>query len=353
VSPHTSTNVRRIALVFSLGLFGCDVGRTSAASAPNASVSTRTGDASPANATMAPNGYYTSGNTIYRYDGTPHQFHGVDRPSLEWSPIGENLSLGDYQKMAGWGANVVRIALNQAFWLRTAGYPQTVDQQVTWAEMAGLDVILDLHWSDRGTTGTAAQQRMADSNSKIFWREVADAYESDGRVLFELYNEPHDVSWDVWLDGGASGDGFTVVGMQELYDTVRGEGAQNLVVIGGLENAYDLSGVPSFRVKGENIAYATHPYDFPNKSASDWPSAWGFLAKTDPVIVTEFGVTNGSCDASYDSQVISYSDSVGASWTGWAWYVKDCSFPSLITDWNGTPSAAGAVVRAALAAYGG
>ena len=33
--------------------------------------------------------------------------------------------------------------------------------------------------------------------------------------------------------------------MQQLYDTVRATGAQNLVIIGGLNWAYDLSGVPA------------------------------------------------------------------------------------------------------------
>jgi hypothetical protein len=42
---------------------------------------------------------------------------------------------------------------------------------------------------------------------------------------------------------------------------------------------------------------------------------------------------------------------LGVSWTGWAWYVKDCSFPSLISDWNGTPTAAGAVLQTALKSY--
>ncbi len=38
-------------------------------------------------------------------------------------------------------------------------------------------------------------------------------------VLFELYNEPHDISWSVWLNGGDTGDGFTTPGMQAIYNT--------------------------------------------------------------------------------------------------------------------------------------
>jgi hypothetical protein len=351
-----------LALPLTLALVtGCDAGKVS--SPPNgASGGAPSGGAPPVvphdgappsntPSPTAPGGYYTSGNSIFNEAGVRHLFHGLDRPSLEWNSTGENLSQADYQTMATWGANVVRIALNQSFWLEGPGYPATIDQQIQWIEAAGMDVILDLHWSDRGEGGQAAQQRMADQNSKAFWTQVADKYKTDGRVQFELYNEPHNITWDVWLSGGPSGDGFTVVGMQELYDAVRATGANNLVIAGGVDWAYDLTGVPSHRLKGYNVAYATHPYDETGKQPANWRVDWGFLAATDPVLITEFGVHNGDCGTGYYSSVIQYADSVGASWTGWAWYVGGCGFPSLIADWSGTPTAAGGVVKAALQAY--
>jgi len=310
----------------------------------------------PAPDSATPGGYSVVGPTIYDAAHNAHSFHGVDRPSLEWSATGENLSQSDYQNMAAWKANVVRIALNQDFWLSDSpayapGYATLVDTQVQWAESAGLDVILDLHWSDKGDyTQTPAQQRMADAHSTTFWAQVAARYKDDGRVLFELYNEPHDVSWDVWLSGGASGDGFTVTGMQSLYDTVRSTGAENLVVIGGLQFAYDLSGVPAHRVQGHSIVWATHPYNQQGKQPPDWDSGFGDLSATDPVMATEFGDTTG-CGTDYYATLIPYLDSHHVSWSGWAWYVSGCQFPSIITDWSGTPSAAGQIEKTALAAY--
>ncbi len=301
-------------------------------------------------------GYHVVGNQVLGKDGRPHYFHGVARPSLEWSPNGDSLSAGDFRAMAKWKANVVRIALNQDYWLFGNGaktYQDTVLQSVEWAKAAGLDVILDLHWSDKGVAGGggAAQQKMADANSITFWKQVAEAYKDDGRVLFELYNEPHDISWDVWLEGGSAGD-FEAVGMQELYDTVRATGAKNLVIIGGLDWAYDLSGVATHRVQGTNLMYATHPYGKNNwKPISSFDAKWGYLAATDPVIVTEFGDNEADCSTEYSSYVIEYSDRAGAHWTAWAWYPASCEFPSLISDWSGTPTAVGQVVKDALARY--
>jgi hypothetical protein len=299
---------------------------------------------------VAPDGYYVQGASIFHESGTRHVFRGVSRPSLEWSFAGQFLSAEDFRRIADWGANVVRLPLNQAFWLSGAalhdpGYRATVHQAVRWARDAGLDVILDLHWSDRGDLANTSPgpQRMADANSLAFWREVAATYKDDGRVIFELYNEPHDIPWTVWRDGGPSGDGFVAVGMQALYEAIRAEGAKNLVIAGGLDFAYDLRGIPQHRLQGYNIAYATHPYDFPGKQPADWPADWEFLAATDPVIVTEFG--SFDCATAFTQAVIDRAEAVGASWVAWAWWPGGCAFPSLIADWVGTPSAPGRVVR--------
>jgi endoglucanase len=317
---------------------------------------------------VAAGGYYVNGNTVCTGAGRPHILHGVDRSSLEFLSGGQNLSAADFQLMKSWNASVVRIALNQDFWLTGSqfadpNYAATVDTAITWADQAGLDVILDLHWSDAGVLGGCApnngmgcQQLMPDANSLSFWSQVAARYAGDGRVMFELYNEPHDVSWDVWRNGGDTGAGWQAVGMQQLYDTVRGTGAQNLVLIGGLDWAYDLSGVPANRITGYNIVYTTHPYTDANNSSvrppSDWSRAFGFLTATDPVVATEFGVLNdNACTTDYDQQLIQYTDAHFAGFTAWAWYPGGCTFPAVIDDWQGTPSPTGTIVKAALLGY--
>jgi endoglucanase len=310
---------------------------------------------------VAPGGYYVNGNTVCTGDGRAHLFHGVARPSLEWSSVGEGLALEDFRLMSSWNANVVRIALNQDFWisespLHDPSYPSLVDSAIAWAEASGMDVILDLHWSDKGVLGGClpsggCQQRMADVNSLTFWSQLAARYRNDGRVMFELYNEPHNVSWRIWKFGGETSDGFQAVGMQQLYETVRSTGAQNLVIIGGLDWGYDLSGVPANRIDGYNIVYSTHPYNnSPERLPGRWDQYWGFLTLSDPVIVTEFG-DMGDCSAEFNAQLVSYADAHAAGWTAWAWFPGGCTFPGLIDDWAGTASLSGTVVRDALRGY--
>ncbi|MEO6601545.1 MAG: cellulase family glycosylhydrolase [Polyangiaceae bacterium] len=364
-------------LVLSLSvLAGCDAGSSQE---PLAST-----DATPsvlkgcelsdgATAKTAPGGYYTNGATVCTAAGEAHLFHGIARPSLEWDPYGEwNNSQGiprsDFDAMAAWHANVVRIALNQDFWLANAtlhdpNYQKTVDDAVRNAEAAGMDVILDLHWSDRGdltasqaggmqnTPGHADQQPMADVNSKQFWLEVATKYKGDGHVLFELYNEPYGITWPTWLNGGTVKE-YQAVGMQQLYDTVRGAGADNVVIAGGLSYAFDLSQAREYLIQGYNVMYATHPY-YPQNPISAWDTKFGYLAAQDiaPVIATEFGDTKTACTGDWDTQLTAYADARQISWTAWAWWAGDCHFPSLISDWDYTPTVQGAVIKAALMAY--
>jgi hypothetical protein len=302
-------------------------------------------------AQLSPGGYYVSGNKILDGSGRVHQFRGVSRPSLEWSQDGEAIFDRDWDNIRSWGGNIVRLPLNQVFWRTNPDYRDRVRGYVTAIQARGMDVILDLHWSEGATPGVGEQRELPDQNSIVFWQDVAIAYKDDSRVLFELYNEPKVFDWTIWLNGGSVG-GFQAVGMKALYDAVRATGAQNITILGGLDWAYELSGFPG--ISGAvNLALATHPYDTPNKQPASWDADWGSLASQYPIIVTEFGRLGSSanpCDPGYAREVIDYADARGLSWIGWAWYVGDCGFPSLISDWLGTPTATGEVVRQALLA---
>jgi hypothetical protein len=212
-----------------------------------------------------------------------------------------------------------------------------------------MDVILDLHW----VNDTAKQASISDAQSPTFWASVANKYKTEGRVLFELYNEPFcdAATWST--------------AMQGLYNAVRTTaGAKNLVLIGGLDWAYKLSDVlPSKALSGTNIVYVTHPYQHKSTNPADWDAAFGNLAATYPIIATEFGQANINmpsgglgCDGAFYTSLINYFNTKGIGWTAWAWYVnraitdpaQTCGFPQVISGYNGTANAAGNSIKAAL-----
>jgi Cellulase (glycosyl hydrolase family 5) len=312
----------------------------------------------------------TDGPKIVNDRGDTVVLKGVTRPSLEW-PLkglpewchGQHLSPLDMDNMHNWGANVIRITLNQFFWLNSkpreviGSYRQIVDAMIYNAILRKMAVILDLHQIAPNVPGL-----MANGQSIDFWTDVAKTYKDFGTVLFELFNEPHDLDADkqkaqgMWLNGDKQKQ---YAGYQQLYKAVRDAGANNLCIIGGLDWAYDLSFVKSdFGVKGTNIVYCSHPY-YPKGVAGPSPlfkdNFAGVLGKF-PVILTEFG---GNLKEQYDqegakpflldyyNQVISLVNKYGFHYTGWGWWVESDKpeFPCLIGDWAGTPINGGKIIK--------
>jgi hypothetical protein len=327
-----------------------------------------------------------SGNQIMR-GGQPFNLYGVNRDSLEW---GVNNWYGcggdghfwdaDFANIAAWHVNAVRFPLSQANWLgrscSASAYAAMIDYVVHEANAHGMYAILDLHWTDVGGQAPcdascgSGEQQMPDSDSVTFWRQVAARYANNPGVIFELFNEPHYVTWSCWLSGGCqvtansygSGDSnsthptYTAVGMQSLYDAVRSTGASNLVMVAGLDWAYDLSGVNAgYAVSGTNIIYDTHVYTHWHNTVTDWDQHFGSVARHYPVAATEFGTTD--CSTAGAQALLQYlyaPDGVAAdriSWAVWSWNTPgDCSQPSVLADWSGTPIAGqGQLIHDALA----
>lgn len=308
------------------------------------------------NGTNTPIKLSVTGSDIVDNFGRKVKLKGVVRPSLEWNTQGQFLSADDIKQMSSWGSNTIRLDLNQDFWLNSqdasvkGSYKQIIDAIIYEATKNNMAVILDLHWLD----SNLKQAPMADTKSLEFWRQVATAYKDFGTVIFELYNEPYQITQQIWLDG----DGI-YVGYQQMHDVVRATGANNPVIINGLDYAYDLSFVnDSFSVKGTNIIYGSHPYN--DKGASGYTGPGGsfennfrWVLGKYPLIFTEFG-DNQSADYQYpyhylDAYTLSlnYASQNNLHYTSFAWWVEPTNpaFPTLISDWNGTPVNGGALVH--------
>jgi hypothetical protein len=142
--------------------------------------------------------------------------------------------------------------------------------------------------------------------------------------------------------------------MQQMYDAVRHAGFNNLVIMGGINRAHELSGVLNNLPSGFNIVYATHVYS--SKPPASWSTSFGFLTSSYPVVATEFG--DATCTSRYLTSVLNYFDAPDGylgnrmGWTGGAWNDPgNCAFRSIIADWNGTPNTMGQPERDRLRSY--
>ena len=187
------------------------------------------------------------GTRILNSKNQPVLLRGVNAASLEWTSDGRGAHSQNVNvAIQDWHVNIIRLPLSQDRWFGKA--PEQTDGGKAYRALvqAGVDtcasqscyIILDLHWSDCNEWGTnIGQHSMPDLNSLAFWKDFAPVYANQPAVLYDLYNEPHDVSWDVWLKGGTITDRpnsrragpprtYQAVGMQTLLDAVRGHGRQ-------------------------------------------------------------------------------------------------------------------------------
>jgi hypothetical protein len=262
--------------------------------------------------------------------------------------------------MKTWHINAVRILLNEDCWLGINGtppalggtaYQDAIAGYVDRLRHAGLYTILALHASAPGTSPAVGGQRMADSDhAPTFWSSVATRFRHAGTVLFDLYNEPHDISWPCWRDGCISDQGVHLAGMQELLDAVRKAGARQPVLVGGLAFSSILTHWLDYRPQdpANALVASVHAYNFA-KSAD--PVLWGVvlqpLARQVPLVAGEIG--ENDCGHRFIDNFMKWADTQNVSYLGWTWNSgprwRCRTGPTLITNYRGAPTGFGAGLR--------
>ncbi len=189
----------------------------------------------------SPDWLAVQGTRIVNAAGAPVTLLGAADYSLEFSCAGNgHFQVADFKAMRSWGMNAVRITLSSAFWRNLNGscptYKSTVSNAIANAESTGLYVILTLQWdapfslADDAKTG-GAQCPLPDATYDVaFWQDLAALYQDDPRAIFDLFSEPHDVTWSQWRNGGtitsacsryATPHTYQAIGMPALASKVR------------------------------------------------------------------------------------------------------------------------------------
>jgi hypothetical protein len=280
---------------------------------------------------------HVRGNQLVQADGTPVVLRGAELYGLDSSSSPASVSAAAVAAARAWGADMMRVALGEQLWLASScaydpAYVSAVDRAVNWITAAGMVAVLELQDSivDAGCPAGAPQDMADAAGSVPFWAQVAARYAGNPLVVFDLYNEPHDITDALWLNGGlvtdAAGTTYAAAGMQELYDAVRGAGAGNVVMVSGNNWA---NSVPAHLVQGVGIAYAVHVYTCPQAvppgCADPSPmdpapilGQWVGLGASVPVVVSEFGWP-ATGDGTYNAAVIAFAAAHGWGWNAFAW----------------------------------
>jgi endoglucanase len=324
-------------------------------------------DATPPARAAAPAGLHVVDTQLIDATGQPIRLLGINRAGTEYACIqGWGIFDGPHDAaaiaaMRTWGINAVRVPLNEQCWLGVEGvsdaysgvaYQRAIREWVDALRLAGLYVILDLHWA--APAGTRADQLlpMADRDyAPRFWREVATAYKDDSAVLFDLFNEPYpdnnrdtEEAWRCWRDGGTcAGFSYQAAGMQELIDAVRGTGATNVILLGGIQYANAFSRFRAYAPSDplNNYAASWHSYDFMRwANKVTWDAQVAIPTAKIPLIASEIG--QSECGTDFLLPLLQWLDERDASYLGWAWNTWNrCDGPVLIDNYDGTPSKMG------------
>jgi endoglucanase len=311
-----------------------------------------------------------SGNRLVDPEGNEVWLQGVAIPGLEIRPEGHGAVHSTQIAIEDWKANVVRLAVKDEYWFGKgkpakdsagqndggAAYRATIDAAVNMAANRGAYIVIDNH-----------RYRAIHEDHLAFWAEIAKTYGNHPAVLFDIINEPHGISWDVWRDGGfvptkkkaavdesaflseeekKKNEGFHSPGMQRVVDQIRALGARNIIIAGGLDWAYDLSGVvDGYALKdpsGNGIMYSSHIYP--------WKSGWAEkvlrAAEKYPIFIGEVGADVKKMDflplevqedpATWVPDMLGLIQKYRLNWTGWSFHAW--ATPVMISDWDYTPT---------------
>ncbi len=311
------------------------------------------------------------GNRLVDSDGREVWLQGLNAGGMESVPNGDQIVKSTVVGIDEWKANCVRLPVKEDFWFGTSAYQNdggeayrsTVDKIVRLAANRGAYVVLDLH-----------RFRAPKAEHIAFWKDAAKRYANHPAVLFDLFNEPHGISWETWRNGGFVGEagkvdesaflsaeekrknqGFESVGMQALVEAVRSTGARNVVIAGGLGWANDLTGIesaaieksesPSYRLDdpmGNGVMYAWHTYH--------WHKGWAKIlpvAAKHPIFLGEVGAApreemtfipleQKEDPFTFSPDMIGFIQEHRINWTAWCFHPK--AAPCMIKSWDYDPT---------------
>jgi len=262
------------------------------------------------------------GSTIVGQQGAPVALHGM---SLFWSEWGGEFYNGRCIRWLrdDWKCTVVRAVCG----IRSdgyLGYPDTerakIERVIDACIELGIYVIVD--WHDHSAENHLQQ-------SKIFFGTIAKKYGSVPNIIYEIYNEPLNVSWKDVVKPYA----------EEVVKIIRQYDPHNLIIAGTPHWSQDVDVAADQPIIDTNIAYAFHFYSSDRSHRQNFrDKVITALQKGVPIFVTEYGISesngNGSIDTAETAKWFAFLDQNKLSTCNWSLIDKNETSAALIPGAN-------------------
>lgn len=192
------------------------------------------------------------------------------------------------------GGDVVRLQVGMPFVdpaspQHVPSYLDEIKQAVRSARQQGMTVILSLQYE--GRTNVKPVEFLPKQSALRSWRVLGPEFANDLGVVYELFNEPASPpkpgaqTWRSWA-----------AGHQAIITELRKAGIANTIIVDGLNGAHTFAGMPALSDPLNQIVFGVHPYlheDY--DTPADWDVAFGNLARTRAVLVTEWSHDSKKC----------------------------------------------------------
>jgi hypothetical protein len=202
----------------------------------------------------------------------------------------------------GWYSSFVRFILPSEGWDTTGlvngalvdrAINNLVVPYIEYCKTRGLYVVL-VSSAPSGATYMSARHK---SNLMKYWKRMA-AYpgiKNADNIMFEICNEPIVIESVLgngdWGSVSDAHDRAIQRFMQDICDTIRSTGANNIIWVPGLIWQGRLSNFAKYPVTGNNIGYAGHKYPFGENNLqnviNNFNNDWKICSDKYPIIVTE------------------------------------------------------------------
>lgn len=252
-----------------------------------------------------------NGNKIVDKNNEAIQLRGM---SLFWSQWSEGAVFYNAETVnwlkEDWNSTIVRAAMGVDESLGYISNPDTEKAKVfaviDAAIAEGIYVIVD--WHSHHAENYLEQ-------SKAFFTEVAQKYGDHPNIIYEIYNEPLNVSWSQVLKPYHE----AVIAQIRKYDS------DNIIVCGTRNWSQAVSEVIGNEIDDDNVAYTLHYYStthLAEDNAYVYSEAVKAINAGIPLFVTEYGVTsadgNGSINKAQAEKWWDFLDQNQISWCNWS-----------------------------------
>lgn len=246
----------------------------------------------------------TEGNKLVDKNGNAIVLRGMSLFWSQWMPQFYNYESIEWL-FNDWKCTVIRAAMG----IESGGYltnPVAEKAKIKTVIEAcislGIYVIVD--WHDHN-----AQNHLSESIE--FFEEIAREYGDEPNIIYEIFNEPQQVSWNTVVKPYAD----------SVIKHIRAIDPDNLIIVGTPNWSQYVDEAANNPLSYNNIAYALHFYAATHKQ---WlrDRAKNALNKGVALFVSEFGTSEASGDGKLDSAEVEiwmkFMEDNKLSWCNWS-----------------------------------